>query len=239
MEIYYYCSYTGSPVGYRIGRLEYTGSVKTVCSPDSSGIHPLIEQCFYSGDVLKAYGRLPDSRQYFLLVKKLCAKGADSADSVDYYINFALVTEDEREYSGWMSRRGADERQVIADKVRDTMQQDSKSDFGFSVRPDRIGEFAGMSFCRLFERVETAPQGTDSVYLELRSHQTDLGGLQKALGLAGDTSNCLEYAEGNWVQFRKKKLTHQFLWAAVLTAVVMALYLLTYLYRMTGLTRAS
>ena len=72
MNLYYYCSYDGSPVGFRIGRIDALSRDEKI-ELSSEKIEPFIRRCFETGLVRSAFGKIPsdaDSEKKFFLLKK-------------------------------------------------------------------------------------------------------------------------------------------------------------------------
>lgn len=104
MKIYYYCSYKGSPVGFRIGYidLENNDQASDFCDLSDQKIDPFIRRCLETGLVRSAFGRIPtesgEFSSFFLLKKKLKGKKQD----VDYYMNIAITCEKWKEFHDFM-----------------------------------------------------------------------------------------------------------------------------------------
>lgn len=222
MDIYYYCSYTGSPVGYILGFLAYTPGQSQNYVLSRNNIPPVIRSFFEQDTICNAFGILPaEPKQYYLMMKNLTARGSKDGEASEYYINLALVTQDVDEYKRWL-RDGGKTPKEIADAIKASMELDRTSDFGFTVRPDALKRLIGMSFRSIFEgsgaleRVKT--------FLEVDSPQTDLIYLMENLKLS-DPKKTLSFLPDapKWVIYDvidKKKRTQPIrLIAAVPTAV--------------------
>lgn len=204
MQIYYYCSYTGSPVGYILGQLTYDASQNGNCALSGEDIPALIRKCFELGTVRKAIGVLPATSRYFLLAKKLTAKGCGGQESSDYYLNIALVTDDAAEFQNWL-RKDPGTAQEIADAVKATMELDRSDDFGFTIRPVELASLLKKSFQPLFKGASEHISQPD-IFVELAFAQTDLSELQKNLGLSAQEKTFVPLSEtGKWVRYSKKK----------------------------------
>jgi len=110
MEIYYNCSYTGSPVGFIPGRLQYVTGQSEDYVLSHEQIPLLIQRCFDFAIVRKACGRwrlTGSDPVYFLLVKGLTVDEGQDERGIDklseYYLNFALTTTDRSEYEDWLA----------------------------------------------------------------------------------------------------------------------------------------
>lgn len=181
MQIYYYCSYDGSPVGYQQGSLTYDPGRSRNYELTGQNIPPLIRACFDSGEVRKAFGRIPSDSRKFLLIKKLRTSGDSADEPSNYYVNFALATNDEKDYSRWI-QNGESSPEAIAKAVKATMQLDGAKEHGFSVRPQALKTLIGKSFgCLLID--QPSPNGGTDFCVEMASEDTDLNRLANVLQL--------------------------------------------------------
>ena len=200
MDIYYYCSYTGSPVGFQLGKLNAeTGKLS------SENIPLLIRRCFSRGMVRKACGRLPGEEKYFLLVKDLTAKGKASDEADEYYLNIALTSSQYADYEKWLSDET--EEREIADSIRDTMSLRGDPTFGFTVCKEQIAALTGLSFRNLFRGIAPKEEGT---YIQVLSPNLSERDLKDILAITDDNCNLKKQGadkqrEGAWFYFDKKK----------------------------------
>ena len=220
MEIYYYCSYKGSPVGFQLGKLKYPSGGSRLHALDAQGIPPLVQRCFDQNIVRKVCKRSAEEKEYILLAKGLTAKGKQPEDPAEYYINFALVTDSEADCQKWLRGDGASGL-AIADAIRDTMELDRQSAFGFTVRGDKLDALLSMSYRKLFE--DAAAKEHDGILLEAISPNTTAEQLQQALRL-----DALEGCRlnGNWFKFGKKKESRKAPLGILLAAAVIAALIL-------------
>lgn len=212
MDIYYYCTYSRSPVGYVLGTLAYHPNQSSNYELKEENIEPLIRKCFEQGRVQKGFGLLPNSSKYFVLVKSLDAEGTTDEDA-DYNMNIAFVTKDRETYRNLL-REGNDQKQGIANALKETMEINRKSDFGFTVRPRKLNELLEKSFRSLFDENDKSPvshaleSAEPYTYFGLLSSQTDLDDLRKSLGLV-EQDKALKWMPNSkkWVIYCKKKRT--------------------------------
>lgn len=199
MDVYYYCSYKGSPVGFILGKLSNVNKTEDTLTLSKDNIEPLIQQCFELGMIRKAYGILPQKPDhYFLLLKKLVAKRG--SDDLDYYLNVAFVTEDQEQYNQWMCEDGSVTEAAVAQTVRETILVDHESDFGYKISSKALAKLVGKKFGSLLGK-----WGADGTYFELASQNTDPDDVIKALGLADGTVTLESLPENrNWTQLFKK-----------------------------------
>ncbi len=206
MDIYYYCSYTGSPVGYILGLLTYNPNRSSNYILSRKNIPSVIRRFFEYDTICNAFGILPvEPKQYYLMMKNLTAKGNKDDEASEYYINLALVTQNVDEYKRWL-RDGSRTTTEIADMVKASMELDRTSDFGFTVRPDKLKKLVDASFRSIFEgsgaleRVNT--------FLEVDSPQTNLTYLAENLELSDPEKTLSFLSEApKWVVYSKKKQT--------------------------------
>lgn len=204
MQIYYYCSYDGSPVGYQQGSLTYDPGRSSNYELTRQNIPPLIRACFDSGEVRKAFGRLPSDSRKFLLIKKLRTSGDSADEPSNYYVNFALATNDEKEYSRWI-QNGESSPEDIAKAVKASMQLDGAKEHGFSVRPQALKTLIGKSFGCLLVDQPSSNGGTDFC-VEMASEDTDLNRLANVLQLTDPNkqfSHCSKSKK--WAVYAQKK----------------------------------
>ena len=88
LRLWLYCSYSGSPVGFQLGNVEYDGKVKKLSKLASGKAHPLLERLFYTQGVHEVIGVIPESN-IFLLAKKLPAFDSKCSNLT---MNFAWET---------------------------------------------------------------------------------------------------------------------------------------------------
>mgnify|MGYP006964297849 CR=1 FL=1 len=198
MDVYYYCSYTKSPVGFRLGKIDAEKADGSICELSSEHINSFIWKCFSTSAVRKACGQIPqeteESSQYFLLLK---SRQPVIIDGIEYFINFALVTGEKEEYERWFQSAAQDEAAVLQ-AIRTTMVLNGASEFGFSVRTDKIRLLTERSYRKFFEKISPNPEDT---YLETASAQTDQTQLLGMLGLT--EYDVRRLGQGNWVQIKK------------------------------------
>lgn len=181
MKLYYYCSYTESPVGYILGRLNYDSCQTKNYRLSKENIPPLIRKCFESGIIRRAVGILPSESKstYFLLVKKLTAKTGEGNDALNYYLNLALETEERAEFDNWL-RKETTTAEELADAIKLTIELDQTSDFGFTVRCSELKSLVQHSFRSLFPNVSLNDK---AIYFKLSSAQIDSSRLKELIGI--------------------------------------------------------
>lgn len=212
MEIYYYCSYTGSPVGFQLGKLTYDGQNNGTLTLERTNARTGIQRCFDQRAVRKVYWHLWDKKEHFfllILLKGLTAKGKGPEDPAEYYINFAVTANQRDDF--WKCFRGegrgvSDER--IAEAVRDTMQVDRESEFGFKICGDKIPNLLKLPYDAQFgdighgkEEDNHKPMRT-GCFLELLS--PNINPEQVLQALKCNESASWRNMPGNWIELTAK-----------------------------------
>lgn len=204
-EVYYYCTYKKSAVGFVLGRLCYNPDRVEHYALSKEKLDPFISRCLKSETVKTACGVLPNKEppKYFLLIRRLLAHGQEKGEPSDYNINLALVTEDKSTFYDW-SKEAVSEAE-IANAIKDSMEIDDYSDFGFTVRPKKLTSLLDNSFGSLFKG--TKPNLDEGEFcIETRYENADIAELADALGfLPADKKGYVLSARGTkWVTGCKK-----------------------------------
>ena len=209
MQIYYHCTYKGSPVGFCIGKLDMEGQIAGNIELREENTNPFIRTCFNYGTVRKACGILPqEPSKYFLLAKKLAAQGKAPEEPEHYSINIALVTDSKNQFRSWLAREDGSELE-IAETVKASMEINRSNNFGFTVRADQAASLAEKSFKSLFTGCE--PQYAElETWVETSYMQTDLKQLAEDLELSEPDKEFQKSGSGKWVIYRKKTDSLQF-----------------------------
>ncbi len=205
MQIYYYCNYKGSPVGFNLGQFDISDKDNAEIVLSEKGINPFIQNCFDYGSVRKACGVLPkESGKYFLLVKKLAAEKKNADDPEHYSLNIALVTDDKDQFRDWLTQE-KDSEQDISETIRDSMKIDHINDFGFTVQRDKAVLLTKKSFKSLFVGCAVNKAETTTC-VETAYTQTDLKALAKELQLSEPYKEFRKiHNSEKWVAYDKKK----------------------------------
>ena len=98
-ELYSYCSYKGSPVGFRIGKTKVENEIDLTLCDDN--INQFVRKSFESGMITCVFGKLPKSDKYVYLVKKLEYTGNNGESII--YMNFAWIFSDYGKYISFAS----------------------------------------------------------------------------------------------------------------------------------------
>lgn len=213
MQIYYHCTYKGSPVGFCIGKLDTDRTASGNIELSEANTNHFIRNCFNYETVRKACGILPqEPSKYFLLAKKLTAQGKAPEEPEHYSINIALVTDSEDQFRSWLAKEDGSEME-IAETVKASMEINRSNDFGFTVRAEQAASLAEKSFKSLFTGCD--PRYAESeTWVETSYTQTDLKQLAEDLELSEPDKEFKKSGSGKWVIYRKKKRTLRDLIAA-------------------------
>ena len=90
MKVWFYCSYSGSPVGFQLGVID-TASPSEHLSPGKP--HRLLDRCLSYQGVKEAFGKIPGTSSY-VAVRPISRREGDRV-----YLNFAFETEDAGEFN--------------------------------------------------------------------------------------------------------------------------------------------
>ena len=225
MILYYYCSYDGSPVGFNIGSIE-ASSVKISTELNESTIPEFIKDCFESGIVREAAGKLPnqDVNQYFALKKNMTAE----KNNKKYYINIAVVY-------NYDDMRINQPSQVISrnfqKKICNTIIPSDSNKFGYTVCGD-LKEIAN----QLINSVKHDKISDDDTYLHIISEKYTNDYIMTELNLEEYCKSnymCLINGNNGQIYVKKKQIlrivkNHKFIILSTIAilATIMALKLI-------------
>ncbi len=207
MNLYYYCSYDGSPVGFRIGRIDALSRDEKI-ELSSEKIEPFIRRCFETGLVRSAFGKIPSDadseKKFFLLKKKLIEKKADC----NYYMNVAVVEEEWDKFCSLL-QDGADEVS-LATAVMSSIEPSGENAFGYRVDTQELSKVLECGFASVCNCNETRinnVQKNDAFYATLSTETPDTDALKKSLGIVQGSSTHTEITKesGKVFCFGKKK----------------------------------
>ena len=181
MQIYYYCSYEGSPAGYHIGKVETSSYDIDLQEPSCDKINPFIQQCFENGIVRGGYGKIPESADtYFLLKKKFTA----TKEKVKYYINFAIVTDEWTEFEALMQKENTETE--IINNYLESIKPDTLFYFGYRIQTEKIKKISSCGYGSIFninhDYLNMVKQ-KDAVFIETSTGVPDMETLEKNLQL--------------------------------------------------------
>lgn len=221
MKLYSYCSYDGSPTGFRLGVCERGKVQGDMCALTESGIDPFVRACFVNGMVHSGLGKIPnrEKESYFLLVKKLVDKQGDS----QFYINLAVTADKWREIESMLNGDLKATEKLIAQKII-PMEGDK---FGYHLKADIWDSLEFGNLCGYCEEMQQHILKDENLYLKLRTVQIDnLQTLTRQLGLDKQSLWCLSPYKNNVVCYRKKCPASKQSKILCLLAVIMVLILI-------------
>lgn len=234
MIFYYYCSYKGSPVGFRIGSIEYRSQDHGVGSLEDAAIDVFIRKCMERGEVLSAFGVMPseyESKQSFFLLKK---KMKASRDEIDFYLNIAIVSEDWNEFNLLM-KEGMSKEKISTD-ILNTIQIEKSNGFGYCLDKEKLSVVADDSFgsvCGGTENRLAKMRQNCQIFFDFASSDTDLNDFQDAIDLRREGMQLKQVGEGTGRLFcyGKKGSAHSIrkilLWAIIVIISGLLIFLLT------------
>lgn len=209
MDLYYYCSYDGSPVGFRIGKVDVSSQETKMQELSGEHIEPFIRRCFENGLVRSAFGKIPSNevlkKKYFLLKKKLVGK----KDSCNYYMNIALVDNEWDRFNSLM--QNSDNETTLAEAVMDSIQQHKDDDFGYKVDTGKLSEILSIGYagiCNSNDKRMQSVQNDDVFFTTLSTEKPDVYVLKSGLGIAqgSDEDQIKIFKEsGKVFRFEKKR----------------------------------
>jgi|GEM_PF-957150 hypothetical protein len=212
MNLYYYCSYDGSPVGFRIGRIDALSRDEKI-ELSSEKIEPFIRRCFETGLVRSAFGKIPSDadseKKFFLLKKKLIGKKAtEKKADCKYYMSVAVVEEEWDKFCSLL-QDGADEAS-LATAVMRSIEPSGENAFGYKVDTQELSKVLECGFASVCNCNETRinnVQKNDAFYATLSTETPDTDALKKSLGIVQGSSTHTEITKesGKVFCFGKKK----------------------------------
>lgn len=144
MEIYYYCSYKGSPVGFQIGKINYDKNIISTQNLTRDNINPFVKLCFESGLINSAFGKIPEyissSGKYIALRKKLVTK----KDGCDYNLNIAVVCS-KTEFDK-LAKNKSTSVENMQTLITNSMILDNSNEFGYYVDNSKLSKLLENSF---------------------------------------------------------------------------------------------
>jgi hypothetical protein len=185
MKIYYYCSYKGSPVGFRIGCIESNNKNSNFCNLSDKKIDPFIRRCLEAGLVRSAFGIIPaessESSSFFLLKKKMEGKKQD----IDYYMNIAITCKKWDEFHNLM-QKGMSGRE-LASAILDSIEINTDDErFCYQVNKEKLGTVTETAFgdiCDCNDDFLEDVHQNKTIYFTLSTATPDLEMLEENLGI--------------------------------------------------------
>lgn len=178
MDLYYYCSYDNSPVGFYIGKIPAVDSLNLMPAKklelSKENINPFIRKCFESGLIRNVFGKVPEEfgQGYFLMKKKMVHK----IENRNYYMSIALTGLRWNEFSDLMKVDSNDTKEKLAKLVAESISQNKTNDFGYEVRSEVISRLIGFKYagiCKCNKERMKKIQEDDCLYAELLNGNPD------------------------------------------------------------------
>ena len=192
MKVYYYCSYDGSPVGFHIGRVDYSVPQENLLELKDKEIDPFIRCCFESGLIRSAFGKIPNNNNYFMLKKKLTGKKEEDS----YYMNIAIISEDWDEFVQLM-QAGSNEEE-LSDAILDSIKLDKTSAFGYCIDTEKFSKIISMKYgkiCGCNDNYLNQVKQQEAFFMTLSTATVDEDVLLNNLGLSKEIQNGLAELE--------------------------------------------
>lgn len=191
MQIYYYCSYEGSPAGYHIGKIKGSSCDKELQELSDDDINPFIRQCFENGMFRSGFGKIPEDtnaqQQYFLLKKKLTAM----KENVKYYINFAIVTGNWEELKTLMEKENTEKE--IVNNFLESIEPAPLFDFGYRIRTAQLKKISSCGYGGICEWINPKylkiMEQSNALFIETSKEKPDIEALEENLMLKSKIEN--------------------------------------------------
>ena len=171
-KFYSYCSYKGSPSGFKLGVL--TPEDKKVLCLSNKGVNEFIRNSFETGVVKGIYGKLPNCDQYVYLVKKLrYEQKADDTFASIFHMNFAFVFDRYKEYEDFLNGISMFEEDEIS-KMMSSVIIPNKEDEVYALNIN------GVELRKVLERISeksdeiTIGGSKEELYIKVVSRKTDV-----------------------------------------------------------------
>lgn len=208
MDLYYYCSYDGSPVGFRIGRVNILDKDDEQKELSAKHIDPFIRRCFETGLIRSAFGKIPtdtdSQKKYFLLKKKMIGKKA----GCNYYMNVAVVEDEWDKFSSLM--HDCDDEAKLATAVMNSIEPVKDDSFGYKVNTHKLSDvlsFGYAGICNCNEARMRTVQQNDTFFVTLSTANPDRDILKSCLGIAHGKEMQTEILKESGKVFRIGKKT--------------------------------
>lgn len=146
MDIYFYCSYTGSPVGFIIGQIQdvSSGTGDTPPMLGDKDINPFIRLCFENGVIRNSCGAIPETfenaAKYFFVHKSSKSVTISENPSVQYYINVAFLCNTKEEFSNVFNRWYDQSDEMFNQSILETIKINRSTKFGYEVSYPKLLE---------------------------------------------------------------------------------------------------
>ena len=132
INAYLYCSYKGSPVGFRIGKIMYElPEDKDYAELSLEGIDGFIRKAFESGIVDEAFDKIiskDGTERYFVMVKKLSySDPVSTGNASEIYMNFAFEFDKYDEYERFAEKSTVSQKKLWRIRQKISSDRQTKS----------------------------------------------------------------------------------------------------------------
>lgn len=145
MKIYVYCSYQSSPVGFKLGTIQYDLTNKQYYIPTDEAIEPFVQKSFEEGLIKAVHGTIPELKKQILLIKKLQDTITESnGNAIPIYMNFAFEFDDVDKYSTFMSNyknNYSSDEELAKVLVKAIVPDRSVKDFALKINAPILNKF--------------------------------------------------------------------------------------------------
>ncbi len=135
MQVWFYCSYSGSPVGFQLGTVNRKEAMQGRLRLETGSPPSLLRHCFSYQGLIGAYGIIPDSGT-FLVVRNLKQMKKDDRNLT---LNIAIETDDKAEYfkaKSFLYRKSPEELFAILSNI--VIPDPGIAGFGISIDRDNL-----------------------------------------------------------------------------------------------------
>ena len=145
MKVYIYCSYQSSPVGFKLGTIQYNSSNKQYYIPTDTDIEPFVQKSFEEGLIKAVHGKIPESDKKILLIKKLQDTITDDkGNAIPIYMNFAFEFDDQDKFETFISNyrdNYSGDEEIAKALVKAVVPDRSVKDFALKINAPILNKF--------------------------------------------------------------------------------------------------
>jgi len=148
MKIYVYCSYKLSPVGFKLGTIDYNcDKDEDFCYlPKDENINCYVEKAFCEGIIKKISGKLPNSEKYIYMIKKIHYTNTNSSEDMgsNKKGNFAFEFDSYDEYKMFSDKPNIDKLAEIMDKFIVPDLNVEENSYALKIKHKELTEFINL-----------------------------------------------------------------------------------------------
>lgn len=224
MRAYVYCSYKFSPVGFQIGTIKYDAARKNFYVPTKNNLDNFVVKAFEEGFVRKVYGLIPNSDKYIFLVKKLQQNNVDDPNEgmIDFYMNFAFEFDNSDDFNNFCGNfNELLEKGTAASECAKFIVPDRQVET-FALKIDAE---AFNSFIKEMLSKSDGGQVAKKIFVEVISAKIDESKLQETFERDFGKSGEKKFV----YPAEKKTLPTLWIGVGIIGALILGIYLVTYL----------